>query len=232
MRENMLPQNDVYKLFFCISIMTDMNKFQGVVSRTGRVPFLNFQHTDWAGLANRIADILVQGKPSIRRFVSVNLFDDSLESATKGLFTEHQSYQYLKELVERAQEGNFKAHDLRDDRWLTTYTASAPPQNFHGVLTVQDDGSADILEETINGMLEHFYAGGKDRLGGVCSLPLLFSGDLHQYSRLSAAMLALFVEEFDHPFENDVSIVVLNQRQQEALLESQGMAISSLMDIF
>lgn len=210
----MKEQANRYALFFSLSILTDMRQFHELVSRTGAPPLHDFKKTDWSALAARIRNTLVEDYPEIIERVTVKLFDDSMESATKGTLTESQAFEYLKTLVQRAQAGNFRAHDLRKNHWLTSYSRSAPPQDFNGVIEIEDDGSSDILESATNAILKHFYTGGEHRYGGLGSLPLIFSGKLHNDSHLSPAMLAVFSSTFNHPFENDVRLIVLNEAQQ------------------
>jgi hypothetical protein len=110
-----------YTLFFSLSILTDERRFGDMVAQTGSLPFHNLKKTDWEGLGVKIRDTIMDGYPEINDRVTVKLFDDSLESATKGVLTESQAFSYLKALVNRAQEGNFQAHDLRTDAWVTTH---------------------------------------------------------------------------------------------------------------
>lgn len=203
-----------YRLFFSLSILTDMRQFHALVSKAGAPPLHNLKKTNWNALASRIQSTLVEDSPELSDRVTIKLFDDSMESATKGTLTERQAFDYLKTLVQRAQANNFTAHDLRGNHWLTMYSRSAPPQDFNGVIEIDDDGSADMLEGATNAMLKHFYAGGEHRFGGLGSLPLIFSGKLHHHSRLSKSMLAVFSDTFDHPFENDVRLIVFNEAQQ------------------
>jgi uncharacterized protein with HEPN domain len=219
----MKNQSTRYTLFFSISILTDMRKFGELVSRTGSPPLHNFKKINWNALAVSIRNTLIEDYPEIKGNVMVQLFDDSMESATKGTLTESQAFEYLKTLVERAQIGNFKAHDLRKNHWLTSYSRSAPPQDFNGVIVVEDDGSSDILESATNGILKHFYTGGENRFGGLGSLSLIFSGKLNQDCRLSKKMLSVFSNTFNHPFENDISLIILNEAQQKNISAAKTM---------
>lgn len=83
------------------------------------------------------------------------------------------------------------------------------------MIIIEDDGSSDILESATNGILKHFYTGGANRFGGLGSLPIIFSGKLNQDSRLSKKMLAVFSNTFNHPFDNDISLIILNEGQQK-----------------
>ncbi|WP_166256132.1 hypothetical protein [Marinobacter salicampi] len=216
-------QGTTYTLFFSLSILTDERRFGEMLAQTGSLPFHNLKQTDWEGLGIKIRDTLMDNYPEIRDCVTVKLFDDSLESATKGTLTESQAFSYLKTLVARAQDGNFQAHDLRADTWMTTYTQSAPPQDFNGVIVIDDDGSEDILESTVNGMLRHFYTAGESRFGGLGALPMIFSGQINDSSGFSTKMLEVFIQTFDHPFSNDVRPMILNEGQQRNIATAHSM---------
>ena len=218
----MTKQGTTYTLFFSLSILTDERRFGEKVAQTGSLPFHNLKQTDWEGLGIRIRDTLMDNYPEIRDRVMVKLFDDSLESATKGALTENQIFSYLKTLVARAQEGNYQAHDLRTNAWLTTYTRSAPPNDFNGVIIIDDDGTEDILESAVNGILKHFYTAGENRFGGLGSLPMIFSGQINDSGGFSAKMLKVFEQAFDHPFANDVSPMFLNEAQQKKIATARS----------
>jgi len=210
----MARQGTTYTMFFSLSIMTDQKRFDEEVVRTGVVPFHNLQATDWQSLGLRIRDTIMSDYPESRDRVSVQLFNDSLECATKPMLSGDQILRYLKTLIRRAQDGNFKADDLRTDEWMTTYTQSAPPQDFNGVVVIDDDGSEDVLEQAVVGMLKHFYTSGEIKYSGLWCLSLIFSGDLTDMAHFSSDMLDVFVQTFDHPFANDVRAVVFNEDQQ------------------
>lgn len=214
--------SNTYTLFFSISILTDMVKFDHLVRKTGRPPLHDFSKINWDGLANAIRDRLIDSAPEMKKSVTVKLFDDSMEGATRGLQTEDQMFSYMKTLVGRSLEGNFKARDLRSNGWVTSYEKSAPAQVFHGTVVVQDDGSCDILEAVVNGMLKHFYMGGNMRFGGLSALPVIFSGQMNEESEFSDEMLSVFSDAFDHPFTNDVSLIVLNEAQQETFANAKS----------
>lgn len=220
----MTKHDSTYTLFFSLSILTDERRFGEKVAQTGSLPYHNLKQTDWKGLGVKIRDALMGDYSEIRDRVTVNLFDDSLESATKGLLSEAQSFSYLKTLVARAELGNFQAHDLRTDAWLTAYTRSAPPQDFNGVIVIDDDGSADILESAVNGILKHLYVSGESRFGGLGSLPVIFSGQINDSAGLSEEMLNIFTTTFDHPFANDVSPLILNEAQQKNIGAARSMS--------
>src|SRR5690554_6250246 len=184
----MNKQGTTYTFFLSLSILTDERRFGEKVAQTGSLPFHNLKQTDWEGLGIKIRDTLMGDYPEIRERVMVKLFDDSLESATKGTLTEGQIFSYLKTLVARAQEGNYQAHDLRTNAWLTTYAQSAPPNDFNGVIVIDDDGSEDILESMVNGILKHFYTAGENRFGGLGVLPMILSGQLNDSAGFSEKM--------------------------------------------
>ncbi|GBO89222.1 hypothetical protein MSSD14B_28900 [Marinobacter salsuginis] len=192
-----------------------------IVMRNGGVPFHNLAEMDWAELGDNIRNLLTASQPDISDSVTVEVFDDSLESATKPTLSENDQFMYMRELVSRAKHGNFKAHDLRNSRWVTTYTKSAPPQTFNGVITVHDDGSADILEAALDGMVEHFFSRAPQP-SGLGVMPALFSGSLSSSARLSEKMLTLFCETFGNPFANDVTVMMLNDAQQTKFINAKN----------
>lgn len=200
-----------------------MVKFDHLVRKTGRPPLHDFSKINWDGLANSIRDRLIDSAPEIKKSVTVNLFDDSMEGATRGLLSDDQMFDYMKTLVGRSLEGSFEARDLRRNGWVTSYERSAPPQVFHGTVVVQDDGSCDILEEVVNGMLKHFYMGGSTRFRGLSALPVIFSGELNEESEFSEDLLSVLSDTFGNPFANDVSLIVLNEAQQEKFAKAKNL---------
>lgn len=216
----MARRGTTYTLFFSLSILTDERLFWEMLAQTGSMPFHNLQQIDWERLGIKIRDTLMGDCSEIRERVVVKLFDDSLESATKGIFTERQIFNYLQYLVSRAENGIFQAHDLRTNAWLTTYTHSAPPQDFNGIIIIEDDGSEDILEMVANGMLKHFYTAGECRYEGRDALPMNFSGKLGDVNGFSKAMLQVFAQTFDHPFASDSRVIILNESQQKRIVNA------------
>lgn len=212
---------DKYNLFFTLSILTDTSEFERRFINCGVTPFHDLEEFDWSSLESSLLDILIKDYPEHRSSVTVRLFNDSLESASKSLLSESQHFHYLKELVTRARNDNFEAQDLRTQQWCTTYCQSAPPQDFNGMIRVEDDGSADILEDVINAIVSHFYA--KASLGGLMMMPMLFSGQLMPHCQLSDQMLDLFASSFNHPFANDVHSLFFNDADQERFVLANNM---------
>ncbi len=214
---------DIYNIFFSISILTDTIKFQEQFISQGGRPYYNLKRFDWDLLSANIRDLLVKDHPRYRKRVFVSLFDDSLEAATKPTLSENQNFLYLKELVLRANANNFNAHDLRNAQWITTYERSAPPQDFHGVIRVEDDGTVDVIEAVIGAIIAHFYAAYQGPTRGPMMMALLYSQKLIPHCQLSGQMHSLFSKSFDHPFSSDVSTLFLNEGIQERMLLADSM---------
>jgi hypothetical protein len=214
---------DTYNIFISLSIVTDVEVFYSRFISQGKTPFHDLKKFNWKLLCENFRNVLIDEESGYRSKVNVSLFNDSCDSASKPMLGERHLFKYLKTLVSRAQEGNFLAHDLRDNNWCTTHKKSAPPQDFNGMITVQDDGSADVIEYVMDSIVRHFFS--KSNMRGLMIMPLLFSGKLMNYCYLSDEMLNLFVKSFDgHPFANDVAALFFNDGAQKAILKAKSMA--------
>jgi hypothetical protein len=198
------------KIFFSLSLMTDMHKFE-IITQTKGLPYHNLKNFNWIKLASKIHELLTRNIEHPTEVI-IGFWPDSLDSASKPVLTDEQQAEYMTSAFKGLAQNNFKAvTKLRQKLMVTPIEESSPPQNFYFMAQVTEDHLEDFLGEVET----HFYNNSSRGNANYSNNSLMFEMAGFQSSgkqSLSNEMLNLFNSSFDNPFANDIALVVLNQR--------------------
>lgn len=203
---------------FSLSVLTDEQKFKEKIQEKG-LPFHDLSAIDWVKFGKDMGKLFFEDIPtSKKRLFSVDIWPDSLESASKGLLSMRQLALYWSTTSCLLLDGKKDLETILERRksyMRTTYTRSAPPQDFLFSLSYRDTGDIlTLMEHLFRGVYKHFNAGQPVPLNAYAAYldpkGTLFGDVLSPLSteqRLSEEMLSLLTNTFDHPFKNDIAVL-------------------------
>lgn len=203
------------RFFFSLSILTDHYEFQKKVEAEG-LPFFDLQSFDWDALSEAILGLLVDQVPAnLRNKITIDIWPDSLESASKPALSETQLTEYLATVISGLRTNNHSVGTTRTRYMLTDYAQSAPPNDFNFCIDISGVGNRglEVMESLFDSIAGHFSYG-KGLKGQAYMVKMGMSEQVgHLPQKMSPALLDIFRTSFGNPFDNDISLLVMNENQ-------------------
>ncbi|MCG7952672.1 MAG: hypothetical protein JAZ02_20265 [Candidatus Thiodiazotropha endolucinida] len=218
-----------FNLFFSISVLTDLVAFDRIVRAQG-VPEHDYRRFDWQALESEIRELLIQtARPEQREGITLTLWPDTLDSASKPLLEESHIIRYMQTVFSRLHRRDFRVSDLRDEYAVTPINASSPAQEFFFHVEIKGGYSGELIESFCEGICTHFLSGFD--IDPLMLLQLFVQYDGEPPFSLSPEMHNLLNRGFDNPFDNNVTLLLMNELQMENFVQGIVKGKNSLIHL-
>ena len=213
-----LNTGNKFSIFVYVSVLTNINAFEEIIKKHG-LPEHDYTKFDWKGLEDALYKLLTSKmQPHHASNVALTLWPDTLDSASKPLLSEDEALSYMQEIIRRLIAKDLRSEDLRDKYAITSKTESAPAQDIYFLLDIDSTTSSHPLEGILEGICEHFVSG--SAIDPIILLATYSSNEPSLSYKLSPDMFNLFNERFDSPYDNDVTLMIMNEGAIDSFLRA------------